>query len=58
MPEKNEYVKFKYYEKIIKLGFIIYEDFESILVPGDNGEKIKWVLYGKISKTYCFQLWL
>ena len=41
MPEKNEYVKFKNYEEKIKLGFLIYEDFGSILVPADNGEKIK-----------------
>ena len=41
MPEKNEYVKFRNYEKKIKLGFLIYEDFESILVPGDHEEKIK-----------------
>ena len=34
MPKKGEFVKFKNYErKKIKSLFIIYADFESILVP-------------------------
>ena len=34
MPKKGEFVKFKNYErKKIKPLFIIYADFESILVP-------------------------
>ena len=36
MPKKGEYVKLKHYEKKIKSQFIIYADFESILVPEDN----------------------
>ena len=36
MPKKGEYVKFKKYEKKIKSPFIIYADFEKILVPEDN----------------------
>ena len=36
MPEKGEYVKFKNYERNIKSLFIIYTDFESILVPEVN----------------------
>ena len=36
IPEKGEYVRFKNYEGKIKLPFIIYADFESILVPEDN----------------------
>ena len=36
MPKKGEYVKFKHFERKIKSPFIIYEDFESILVPEDN----------------------
>ena len=39
MPEKGEYVKFKNYERKIKSPFMIYADFESILVPEDNGEQ-------------------
>ena len=40
MSKKDEYVKFKNYErKIIKSPFIIYAHFESILVPEDNGEQ-------------------
>ena len=37
MPEKGEYVRFKNYETEIKSPFMIYADFESILVPEDNG---------------------
>ena len=38
MPTKGEYVKLKNYERKIKSPFIIYADFESILVP-ENTEK-------------------
>ena len=37
MSQKGEYVKFKNYERKIKLPFITYADFWSILVPEDNG---------------------
>ena len=36
MPKKGEYVKLKNFERKIKSSFIIYTDFESILVPEDN----------------------
>ena len=36
IPEKGEYVKFKNFERKITLPFMIYVDFESILVPEDN----------------------
>ena len=36
MPKKGEYVKFKNFERKIKSAFMIYADFESILVPEDN----------------------
>ena len=36
MPKKGEYVKFKICERRIKLPFMIYAVFESILVPEDN----------------------
>ena len=39
MPKKGEYVKFKNYERRIKSPFMIYADFESILVPEDNGKQ-------------------
>ena len=35
MPKKGEHVKCKNYERKIKLTFIIYADFENILVPED-----------------------
>ena len=36
MPEKSEYVLFKNYDRKINSPFIIYADFESILVPENN----------------------
>ena len=39
MTKKGEYVKFKNYEIKIKFQFMIYADFESILVPKDNGKQ-------------------
>ena len=39
MPRKEEYVRFTNYERKIKSPFMIYADFESILVPEDNGNQ-------------------
>ena len=39
MPRKGKYIKFKTVGKIVKSLFMIYADFESILVPEDNGKK-------------------
>ena len=39
MPKKGEYVKFKNFETKMKSPFMIYADFESILVPEDNGKQ-------------------
>ena len=39
MLKKGEYVKVKNYERQIKSSFIIYADFESILVPENNGKQ-------------------
>ena len=36
MPKKGRYVKFKYFERKIKSPFMIFADFESILVPDGN----------------------
>ena len=36
MSKKGEYVRFKNYERKIKSTFIIYADFESILVLENN----------------------
>ena len=36
IPKKGEYVRFKNYENKMKSPFIIYANFESILVPEDN----------------------
>ena len=52
MPEKGEYIKFKNFERKLKLPFMIYADFERIIVPEDNGKKIQMSL----TKTCC--LWL
>ena len=39
MHKKSENVKFKNYERSIKSSFTIYDSFESILVPEDNGKR-------------------
>ena len=39
MTKKGEYVKFKNYEIKIKLPFMIYADFGSVLVPENNGKQ-------------------
>ena len=39
MPKKDDYVKFKSFDRTIKPPFMIYADFESILVPEDNGKQ-------------------
>ena len=39
IPKKDEYVKFKNPERKLKLPFMIYADFESILGPEDNGKQ-------------------
>ena len=39
MPKKGALVKFKIFERKIKLLFIIYAAFESILVPNNNGKQ-------------------
>ena len=45
MPKKGEYVKFKNFERKIISPFIIYADFERILVPEDNGKQNLIVLH-------------
>ena len=39
MHKKGEYVTFKNFERKIKSPFMIYADFNSILVPEDNGKQ-------------------
>ena len=39
MPEKGEYVEFNNFERKIKSSFMIYGDFENILVSEDNGKQ-------------------
>ena len=38
MPKNSEYVRFKNFERQVKSLFMIYADFESILVPKYNGK--------------------
>ena len=42
MPKIGEYVKIKNYERQINSPFIIYADFENILVPENNQN---WIQY-------------
>ena len=53
MPEKDEYVKFKNYERKTESLFMIYADFERTLVPEYNEKENPRVLYKQTSKTYC-----
>ena len=39
MPKKGEYVRFKNYETKVKSSFVIYTDFQIILVAEDNGKQ-------------------
>ena len=39
MSTKSEYIKIKIYERKINFLFMIYTDFEGILVPQDNGKQ-------------------
>ena len=39
MPKNGEYIKFKTFGRKMKPLFMIYSDFESILVPEDNGKQ-------------------
>ena len=52
MSKKRKYVNFKSSQRKIKSPFIIYSDFESILVPEDNGKQNLNESY----KTRCLQL--
>ena len=57
IPKKSEYFKFKNYERKIKSPFMIYKDFESILVLKDNGkENHRESCTKKYPKPYCLQL--
>ena len=39
MPKKDKYVTFKNYQRKINSPYMIYADFESILMPEDNGKQ-------------------
>ena len=39
MSKKDEYIKLKNFGRKIKSPFMIYADFESILIPEDNGNQ-------------------
>ena len=59
LSKKGEYIRLKNYERKIKSLFMFYVDFESILVPEDNGKQNHiQVLCKQTSKTCCLQLWL
>ena len=59
LPKKGKYIRLKNYERKVKSLFMLYVDFESILVPEDNGKQNHiQVLNKQISKRCCLQLWL
>ena len=47
MSQKGEYVEFKRFERKIESPFIIYADFERILVLNDNGKQNPEESYAK-----------
>ena len=54
VPKKGEYIKFKNYERKLKSPFMIYANFESILVPEDNGKlNPNEFCTNKYQKTCC-----
>ena len=56
MFKKDEYVRFKNWERIIKSPFAIYADFGSLLVREDNGKENQHESYtNKLKKKCCFQ---
>ena len=52
MPKRSEYVKFRNFERKIKSPFMIHVDFESILVPEDNGKQTPNASYTKKYQKY------
>ena len=46
MPKKGEYIKLKNFRRKIKSPFMIYADFESILVPNDNKKQ-------NLNESFC-----
>ena len=52
MPKKGEYIKFKNFERLIKSPFIIYADFESILVPENNEKQNPNEFYTNVGDTF------
>ena len=51
ISKKIDYVQFKNYEKKLKSQFISYANFESILVPEDNGKRNPEGSYTKYIKN-------
>ena len=61
MPKKYEYVNFKTFERKINSPFMIYADFESIIVPKDNKKQNPWESYTNkyqkhIACSYSYKL--
>ena len=52
MPKKGKYFKFKNYGRKNKSPFIIYADFESMLVPEGNGKQNLKESYTKYEKHF------
>ena len=61
MPQEGKYVKFKHCVKKIKSPLIIYAEYGSILVPGNNGKQIQEEIYANkyqkhIAYSYDYKL--
>ena len=53
MPKKGEYIKFKTFEKKKKSPFMIHADFDSILVPEEDGKQKPNESYTNNYQTCC-----
>ena len=59
MPKESEYVLFTVHERKTKSPFMIYTDFENILVQEDNAKQNLEESYtSKYQKTIWLHLWL
>ena len=61
LPRKDEYVRLKNYKRKIKLTYMIYADFKSILVPEDNRKQNPDGTYTNkyqkhVASTYSYKL--
>lgn len=58
LPEKNSLLKFKHYERQQKVNFVIYADFECLLIDCDNKSKTEKTKLNKVHIPSCFSYYV